>query len=195
MFGASDLQGTDAVREVDRLTARQPDCYPDMDAGKLMLLRDGLRVDTFSDFDLDALRQGRAGYVRQRALYEWTAECDAYWDDDAVDAYIARAEREVGRWDTEFASSRAAGLATLTKRQPTFADLEDAIRSGAVVPTTIENENAGSSHAVLVFGVLDDGAFEVYCPGDGDSLVPFDGDYLRRVWLAQSLTVVSGGRR
>jgi hypothetical protein len=166
MFGTSGLRGAAAVREVDRLTGRRPGRPSGMQSQLLLLAREGYRITEFSgpEVDLTRLRAEGVTYMRELIGPDWEPGCEDFWTPERV----ARYARSVAVYHSRFAREFTPylGQVTLARLRPRERYAARLIDAGCVIAALLDNGDAGSSHAALLYG-RDSQGFLGYVPDIG----------------------------
>lgn len=163
MLGLSDLTGQDAVREMDRLTGRQPGAGIPVSFSVPVLLEDGCEVVCYGPPDIDRDRLHREGlsYFREYYSREWTADDESYWTEERLAAFAERSEAERA---TKAAAEQRFGWRLGRGPEFTIRHAESLLAGGWLILTTyVEDHGPGTSHATLVYG-RDGSAFSLYTP-------------------------------
>ncbi len=174
VFGVTD---TPDMRWVDREVGREPGCAAQRPRTRRFLLQQGLSLHVVGAYEPERFLREGVDYLRRYYRQEWASAWDEYWTPDRLDQH--RRECLVTQGLSAF------GARTRTEhRQPTLADLRDALDRGHVVWISVENGwGEVGCHAVLVYGQRGN-MFDVYSPElSGSCLQQYRRRRLDRLWL------------
>lgn len=170
---------------VDREVGREPGREAQRSRVRRFLLQQGMSLHMVSAYEPDRFLREGLDYLRRYYRKEWDSSWDEYWTPHRME------------------QNRQECLATLElttfgarvrteHREPTLADLRDALDCGRLVWISVDNGWDGvGCHAVLVHGRQGTG-FDVYSPEvSGSCLRRYRGRRLSRMWLrSEGMTAV-----
>jgi len=187
MFGTSDLEGADAVREVDRLTGREPGTVADGLSQMLWLAGEGYRfIDFGPRADVTRLLADGSAYLREFWEVGRWPTFDRWWTPVRVADFAAH----IADWRDRLAHALPSVRERIVEveRRPQVADVEAMLGDGYVVEMGIDVGHPGEMHAVLVYGRSGDD-FLVYEPEmRGGGLTDWPSH-----WLAVELPLFATG--
>lgn len=184
MFGISDTEGLDAVREVDALTGRPPDELSEGTPQLQLLADEGCRIRGIGEFNIDEVRADPLAHIKKRIRDEWSPAHDEWWTEDHLRAFIERAEQFV---ETLLRHPNVR----FEQRRPALSDVSAAIDDGMLVPLLIKNFDAGSAHAMLVFG-RHNGYFQGYDPNRAPEGMLYSAEWLERQMMPSEAVYAIG---
>ncbi|MGH3771032.1 MAG: hypothetical protein ACRDRW_06510 [Pseudonocardiaceae bacterium] len=178
---------TDApdLRWVDREVGREPGVGAQRAEARRFLLQQGLSLHVVCAYEPERFLREGLDYLRRYYSQEWDSSWKEYWTPHRLERHRREclAAREL--------SAFGARLRT-EHRQPTLADIRDALDRGRLVWVSLDNDRGEvDCHAVLVYGRRGD-VFDVYSPEvSGSCLQRYRRRQLDRVWLrGEGMTVV-----
>ncbi|HEY6423853.1 MAG TPA: hypothetical protein VIY28_11510 [Pseudonocardiaceae bacterium] len=149
------------------------------------LLQQRLSLHTVCAYEPERFLEDGFDYLRRYYRQEWDSSWDEYWTRDRLERH--RRECHAAQ------ELRTFGARMRTEhRQPTLADIGDALERGRLVWISVDNDwGEVDCHAVLVYGQRGT-VFDVYSPEvSGSCLQQYRRRRLDRVWLrSEGMTVV-----
>jgi hypothetical protein len=185
VLGVTDTVDT---RWVDREVGREPGCGAQRASARRFLLQHGLSLHVVCAYEPERFLQEGFDYLRRYYRQEWDSSWDEYWTRHRLERHRHEclAARELSTFGTRLRTEH---------RQPTLADIRDALNRGRLVWVSVDN-NWGTvdCHAVLVYGQRGN-VFDVYSPEVSRSgLQQYHRRRLDKVWLrSEGMTAVWRG--
>lgn len=182
------LTDTPDPQWVDRELCRAPGSAAQRVWTRRFLLEQGLSLHLVCAYETERFLHEGFDYLRHFYCQEW----DSSWDEHWTPHHLERHRHEC------LAAQELSifGARMLTEhRQPTLADVRDALDRGCVVWLSIDNDwGEVDCHAVLVYGRRRN-VFDVYSPEiSGSCLQQYRRRQLDRVWLrSEGMTAVWRG--
>jgi len=185
---ASGLTDTPDLRWVDRELGREPGTGAQRVRARGLLLRHGLSLHVVGAYQPARFLQEGLAYLRRYYRQEWDHAWEQYWTPPRLEQHrrecLAACEL----------STFGARMRT-EHRQPTLADIHDALDRGRLVWVSLDNDGGGvDCHAVLIYGQRGR-VFDVYSPEvSGSCLQRYSRRRLSRRWLrSEGITVMWRG--
>jgi hypothetical protein len=182
VLGVTDTLDT---RWVDREVGREPGCAAQRGGARRFLLQQGLCLHMVCAYEPERFLREGFDYLRRYYRHEWDSSWDEYWTLDQLE----RHRREC--LAAQELSTFGAGMRT-EHRQPTLADIRDALDRGRLVWVSVDNDwGEVDCHAVLIYGQRGN-VFDVYSPEvSRRCLRQYHRRQLDRVWLpSEGITAV-----
>jgi hypothetical protein len=182
VIGATDTPDT---QWVDREIGREPGSGAQRVGARRFLLDQGLSLHMMCAYQPERFLQEGFDYLRHYYCQEWDSSWDEYWTPHRLERH--RRECIAAHELSTFGARMLA-----EHRQPTLADISDALDRGCVVWLSVDNDwGEVDCHAVLVYRRRGN-VFDVYSPEiSGSCLQQYRRRQLDRVWLpSEGMTVV-----
>jgi len=154
MLGVTDAPDP---RWVDREIGREPGCAAQRTEARRFLLQQGLCLHLVGAYEPQRFLREGIDYLRRYYRQDWDSSWDEYW----TPHQLARHRREC--LATHELSAFGPRMRT-EHRQPTLADIRDALDRGRLVWVSVDNDwGEVGCHAVLIYGQRGT-VFDVYSP-------------------------------
>ena len=185
VLGVTDTLDT---RWVDREVGREPGCGAQRASARRFLLQQGLSLHVVCAYEPERFLQEGFDYLRRYYRQEWDSSWDEYWTRHRLERhrYECLAAQELSTFGTRLRTEH---------RQPTLADIRDALNRGRLVWVSVDNSwGKVDCHAVLVYGQRGN-VFDVYSPEvSRNCLQQYHRRRLDQVWLrSEGMTAVWRG--
>ena len=185
VLGVTDTLDT---RWVDREVGREPGCGAQRGSARRFLLQQGLSLHVVCAYKPERFLQEGFDYLRRYYRQEWDSSWDEYWTRHRLERHRHEclAAQELSTFGTRLRTEH---------RQPTLADIRDALNRGRLVWVSVDNSwGKVDCHAVLVYGQRGN-VFDVYSPEVSRScLQQYHRRRLDKVWLrSEGMTAVWRG--
>ncbi len=182
VFGVSDAADTGWV---DREVARAPGCPAERPRVRRFLLQQGLSLHVTCAYEPERFLRGGVDYLRRFYRQEWDSAWDAYWTPHRLERHRREclAAQELSAFGDRMRTEH---------REPTLADIRDALDCGRLVWISLDNGwGEVGCHAVLVYSRWGN-VFDVYSPeNSGSCLKRYRRRRLDRLWLrSEGMTAV-----
>lgn len=142
---------------VDREIGRQPGRAAQRDRARRLLLQQGLSLELLCAYQPERFLREGVDYLRHYYRRDWDRSWDQYWTDHRLERH--RRECLAARELSTFGARMHAEY-----RQPTLADITNALDRGCLVWISVDNGWAEvDCHAVLVYGQRSK-TFDIYSP-------------------------------
>ncbi|MGH3717581.1 MAG: hypothetical protein ACRDRI_01835 [Pseudonocardiaceae bacterium] len=184
VLGVTDSPDT---RWVDQEIGREPGAGAQRARARRLLLQQGLSLHTMCAYEPERFLREGLDYLRCYYRQEWDSSWEEYWTPHRLEWHRREclAARELSAFGARMRTEH---------RQPTLADIRDALDRGRLVWVSVDNDwGEVDCHAVLVYGRRGE-VFDVYSPEvSGSCLQRYRRRQLDRVWLrGEGMTVVWG---
>lgn len=174
MFQVTDTPDT---RWVDREVGREPGCGAQRVRVRRFLLQQGLSLHLVGAYDPEQFLREGLDYLRRYYRPQWDSEWERYWSAPRLERHRQEclAARELSTFGARMRTEH---------RQPTLADIHEALDRGCLVWISLDNDwDQVDCHAVLVYGQRGT-VFDVYSPElSPRCLRRYHRRQLDRVWL------------
>ncbi|HZS21280.1 MAG TPA: hypothetical protein VFA63_09855 [Pseudonocardiaceae bacterium] len=170
---------------VDHEIGRHPGRAAQRDRARRLLLEQGLSLELVCAYQPERFLSEGVDYLRRYYSQDWDASWDEYWSTHRLERH--RRECLAVRELRIFGDRMRAEY-----RQPTLADISDALDRGCLVWISIDNGwGEVDCHAVLVYGQRGN-TFDVYSPEVSRcGLRQYPRRRLDRIWLrTEGMTTV-----
>jgi hypothetical protein len=176
---------TPDTKWVDREIGRQLGHAAQRDRARRLLLEQGLSLELVCAYQPERFLSEGVDYLRHYYSQDWDRSWDQYWS-------THRLERHRRECLAAQELSTFAGRMQVEYRQPTLADVTDALHRGCLVWISIDNGwGKVDCHAVLVYGQRGN-RFDIYSPEiSRRGLRQYRRRWLDRMWLrTEGMTAV-----